>query len=223
MDNFARFMATRSRPSTAKSRYSHLHISPQSSFASVTGISLFEKSHSDNQGKQIHDKRLQLLEKRLQNSYLEGRKSRPSSSRSMRRTESPAPSPVPTSPGQVIIRVFDEARNVKRDFHCDRKLLVQEMKYFQSVLEHDNATKEIDVHSDIQVFERLMGFCIHNEIHLEPSNIVSILISSHFLQMEQLVEMSLVFMKERMNEVLQVPIDFGCIQSNLLARYSDFT
>jgi hypothetical protein len=184
----------------------------------VTGISLLEKSQSqsDLQLKQLQDKRLQFLEKRLQNSYQEGKKSRPSSSRSIRRTESPTPSPTPST--QVIIRVFDEARNVKRDFHCDRKLLINEMKYFQSVLEHDTNTMEIDVHSDIQVFERLMGFCIYNEIHLEPSNIVSILISSNFLQMEKLVEMSLGFMKQRMNEVLLVPIDFGCIQSDLLAR-----
>ena len=33
--------------------------------------------------------------------------------------------------GDVIIHVCDESRNVKRDFFCDRALLVAEMGYFK--------------------------------------------------------------------------------------------
>ncbi|KAI8898785.1 hypothetical protein BC833DRAFT_588367 [Globomyces pollinis-pini] len=151
--------------------------------------------------------------------------SRPVSSR-LERGRFAHPTPLhPSAPTKdVVIHVFDEARNVKRDFHCKRSLLLREMKYFQSVLEDErlgSMAYEIDVHSDIQVFEWLMEFCTKQEIQLSPQTAISILISSNFLQMQELEKICLKYMHDNINEIVQVPIDFNCMNGDVLKKLVD--
>lgn len=50
---------------------------------------------------------------------------------------------------------------VKQDFHCQRDLLVAEMKYFAEYLSTDAQRWEevdISVHCDVQIFDWLMRF-----------------------------------------------------------------
>ena len=63
----------------------------------------------------------------------------------------------------IILHVFDESRNAKRDFHCKKGILKKEMSYFNRILD---AKSSIEVHSDLEVFEQLMGYCFNKEIHL---------------------------------------------------------
>ena len=72
------------------------------------------------------------------------------------------------------------------------------MKYFEKYIHNQSVLEDIDisVHCDINIFEWLMKYLHHNESQahaeestpkLEVSNVVSILISSDFLQMKELV------------------------------------
>jgi hypothetical protein len=174
-------------------------------FTALQGVSL-SKSLLE-----LHKKR-SLTERDL---VKDGPKSRPSSSRkSSSVTLTEQTEQIHSS--QVIIHVYDEARGLQRDFYCEKSLLASQMKYFSSLIQEK--TVDIDVHSDLKVFERLMGYCIHKEIHLNVGNVVSILISCHFLQMEQLELQCLDFMVFNMEKVLEAPIDFGCIHRTLVEK-----
>ncbi len=123
----------------------------------------------------------------------------------------------------VVIHVCDENRKTSRDFVCKRDILVKNMKYFQSfLLENENGYDDIDisVHCDVEIFEWLMTY-IHEPDKppkLEKSIIVSILISSEFLQMENLVDICLENMSTSLNEIIKLPIDLSCISDNLLNK-----
>eukprot|EP01084_Bolivina_argentea_P129885 229359_1 len=88
----------------------------------------------------------------------------------------------------VVIHVCDESRNLEKSFECNRQLLIDKMTYFKQYLNTDDQEEEeevdISVHCDILVFEWLIQY-ISNKTKptLEIHNVVSILISSHFLQM----------------------------------------
>ena len=60
--------------------------------------------------------------------------------------------------------MFDEVRNAKREFHCKKSILLKEMNYFTKLLEDGKSI--IEVHSDLEVFEKLMGFCFLRDIDL---------------------------------------------------------
>ncbi|KAJ3208540.1 hypothetical protein HDU67_006686 [Dinochytrium kinnereticum] len=122
----------------------------------------------------------------------------------------------------IVIHVFDENRNAKRDFYCKRNLLLKEMKYFSTYLnERNNGTQvEIDVHCDIEVFDWLMCFITKQKPLLEPRMAVSILISSNFLQMQGLESICLAYVHDNINEIVKVPIDMSCINKPLLSKLS---
>ncbi|KAJ3118450.1 hypothetical protein HDU96_001617 [Phlyctochytrium bullatum] len=120
----------------------------------------------------------------------------------------------------IVIHVFDENRNAKRDFFCKRHLLLREMKYFSTYLterNHGNQV-EIDVHCDIEVFDWLMCFITRQKPTLEPRIAVSILISSNFLQMNGLEKVCLQYIHDNINEIVKVPIDMSCINKTLLSK-----
>jgi hypothetical protein len=76
------------------------------------------------------------------------------------RVRTPGPAMKPT---EVIIHVYDESKNVKRDFHCKKAVILREMKYFAPIIiqadQSSDGFLDIDVHSDVQVFEALVDFC----------------------------------------------------------------
>lgn len=53
---------------------------------------------------------------------------------------------------------------------------------------------------------------------LDCKHVVSILISAEFLGISHLVELCLEFIASNTNEVIRLPIDFGCINDRLLDR-----
>ncbi|KNC97460.1 uncharacterized protein SPPG_07378 [Spizellomyces punctatus DAOM BR117] len=119
----------------------------------------------------------------------------------------------------IVIHVYDENRNAKRDFFCKRSLLIGQMSYFSSYLYDRTAEEnvEIDVHCDVEVFEWLMAYITRRKPAFEARTAISILISSNFLQMSALEDQCLKYVHDHINEILKVPIDMGCL-SNILLR-----
>ena len=128
----------------------------------------------------------------------------------------------------VVIHVCDENRQISRDFCCKRDILVEHMKYFEKFLKENEAGYDdidISVHCDVEIFEWLMSY-IHEPDkppNLEKSIVVSILISSDFLQMEALVEHCLVHISNNLNETIRLPIDLSCISDKIVNRLAALT
>ena len=114
----------------------------------------------------------------------------------------------------------DEAKKRTQDFRCDKNLLLSRMKYFEKYLSDQQTLDDIDisVHCDISIFDWLMQYVHGLKPAMEIKNAISILISSDFLQMAGLVEESLVYVNENLQEILQLPIDMNCMNSSLVKR-----
>lgn len=94
---------------------------------------------------------------------------------------------------QIIIHVCDENKKLNKDFRCEKNLLISNMRYFEKYLSDSKTANDIDisVHCDIGIFDWLMTYIHKREPVIEVKNAVSILISSDFLQMKDLVEKAL--------------------------------
>ncbi|KAF5401942.1 hypothetical protein PHET_04917 [Paragonimus heterotremus] len=129
----------------------------------------------------------------------------------------------------VTIRVRDEAKGGQRDFICDRDLLISEMRYFRSYLMDDANTfvpnVEILVHCDVKVFEWLMRYVKrrkepknYQECWLSVSNVLALLISSDFLQMDSLLDKCVAYFCEHINAIIASPCSLSCLTDTLLQR-----
>lgn len=98
----------------------------------------------------------------------------------------------------------DENKKMNKDFKCDKNLLISNMKYFEKYLSDSKSLDDIDisVHCDIGIFDWLMRFIHHKDPIIEIKNSVSILISSDFLQMKDLVEEALIYVGKNLNEII---------------------
>lgn len=132
----------------------------------------------------------------------------------------------------MVIHVCDETKNLKQDFMCPRELLVKEMRYFSEYLSVDAQRwdeVDISVHCDVQIFDWLMNYVRRNSAgegakdkpRLEPSNVISILISSEFLKMDTLVEECVQYCHKHMSAIVATPCNMNCINSNLASRISE--
>ena len=129
----------------------------------------------------------------------------------------------------IVIHVFDENRKVNKDFTCEKELLVTHMKYFEKYLTEATSVDDIDisVHCDIKIFEWLMKYLKQKDQiekglpmtvpddgtgpKLDIKNVISILISSDFLQMKGLVQECIDFVIENLHDVVRLPIDMNCL------------
>jgi len=125
----------------------------------------------------------------------------------------------------IVIHVCDEARGVNRDFHCSRKVLTSGMKYFRSYLSESASFDDIDisVHCDVNIFQWLMHYINHPTKNpgLDLRNVISILISSDFLQMDSLVAACLRFLRDHIGKILRSPVDLSCLNSRLIIQLSE--
>lgn len=104
------------------------------------------------------------------------------------------------------------------------------MKYFEKYLTEATSVDDIDisVHCDIKIFEWLMKYLKQKESginngdnkveisgdqgpKLDIKNVISILISSDFLQMKGLVQECIDFVIENLHDVVRLPIDMNCL------------
>jgi hypothetical protein len=128
----------------------------------------------------------------------------------------------------VSIHVNDENRKMTRDFCCKRSVLMEYMKYFESFLkEAESGYDDIDisVHCDVDIFEWLMTFIHypHDPPHMDKTMVVSILISSEFLQIEPLIELCIKYLSRNLSDIVKLPIDLSCISDKLLIRLAQAT
>ncbi|XP_061546602.1 SANT and BTB domain regulator of class switch recombination isoform X4 [Phycodurus eques] len=128
----------------------------------------------------------------------------------------------------MVIHVCDETKNLKQDFACPRDLLIKEMRYFAEYLSVGSQRWEevdISVHCDVQIFDWLMNYVRRNSSkdkpRLEPSNVISILISSEFLKMDTLVDECVQYCHKHMSAIVATPCNMNCINSNLVSRIAE--
>jgi hypothetical protein len=126
---------------------------------------------------------------------------------------------------QITITVCDEAKSLKRQFTCNRTLLIREMRYFADYLKDEpDQIEEVDisVHCDLDIFQWLMLFVNRRSSSkppdLEPRIAVSILISSDFLKMDKLVRQSLDYIHEHINEIMSTNCNVSCIPDPLFRQ-----
>eukprot|EP00794_Sanderia_malayensis_P013889 gene13889-15337_t len=132
----------------------------------------------------------------------------------------------------IVIHVCDETKNVKQDFNCPRDILISEMKYFSDYFT-SNVEKwedvDISVHCDVLIFDWLMKYVKQylppenkgkerERPKLEPSNVISILISSDFLKMSALVDECIFFCYQNMSAIIAIPCNMNCINDKLVSR-----
>jgi hypothetical protein len=102
------------------------------------------------------------------------------------------------------------------------------MRYFERFLaENESGYDDIDisVHCDVEIFEWLMSY-IHEPDKppvLDKAIVVSILISSEFLQMDSLVELCLENIATNLGDIIRLPIDLSCISDKLVNRLAALT
>jgi hypothetical protein len=138
-------------------------------------------------------------------------------------TTAPSGMPIGHPSNQIIIHVCDEGKKRNQDFKCDRTILVNNMKYFEKYLSDNKNIEDIDisVHCDINIFDWLMRYIHKKDPKLEIKNAISILISSDFLQMAHLVEESTLFVAANIHEIISLPIDMNCLNSNLVKKLAE--
>lgn len=128
----------------------------------------------------------------------------------------------------VVIHVCDESRKLEKKFVCERSLLINKMTYFQKYLQagsDDEISEEevdISVHCDILVFDWLMQY-IQSKYNptLEVHNCVSILISSYFLKMTDLVKECILFISQHLNDIIKLPLDLTCLNDDIIKQISN--
>ncbi|XP_001648568.2 uncharacterized protein KIAA1841 homolog [Aedes aegypti] len=126
---------------------------------------------------------------------------------------------------EVIIHVCDEVKGTSRDFSCPQKLLITKMGYFADVTAGQRLEDmDISVHCDLQIFEWLMKWVKKDSMSqddwpaLDPSNVVPILVSASFLQMEPLLLDCLSFCHARLNEVVKASANLACLNDSIITR-----
>lgn len=119
----------------------------------------------------------------------------------------------------------DEVKGVSKDFMCPQKLLVSKMGYFADVTSGQRLEDmDISVHCDLQIFEWLMRWVKKETLgseepqSLDPSNVVPILVSASFLQMEPLLLDCLSFCHSRLNEVVKASANLSCLNDGIITR-----
>ncbi|KAG6443089.1 hypothetical protein O3G_MSEX002666 [Manduca sexta] len=127
--------------------------------------------------------------------------------------------------GDVEIHVCDEVKGMKKDFRCPQKLLVSKMGYFADVTAGQRLEDmDISVHCDIQIFDWLMRWVKRDSILvadwplLDPHNVVPILVSASFLQMEPLLHDCLIYCHAHLNDIVKTSTNLACLSDALLTR-----
>ncbi|XP_011500121.1 PREDICTED: uncharacterized protein KIAA1841 homolog [Ceratosolen solmsi marchali] len=129
---------------------------------------------------------------------------------------------------EVEIHVCDEVKNIKKNFRCPQRLLIQKMCYFADVTTGQKLEEmDISVHCDVVIFDWLMRWVKKDIIKtsewpvLEAHNVIPIMVSASFLQMYPLLESCLIYCHINMSEILKTTTILTCLNDNLLTKLAD--
>ncbi|XP_055686817.1 SANT and BTB domain regulator of class switch recombination [Lutzomyia longipalpis] len=138
---------------------------------------------------------------------------------------SPIPGDGQKHEAEIVIHVCDEVKNISRDFTCPQKLLVSKMGYFPEVTAGQRLEDmDISVHCDIQIFEWLMKWVKRDTMPqpewptLDPFNVIPILVSASFLQMEPLLLDCLSFCHARLSDIVKASANLSCLNEGIVTR-----
>ena len=130
----------------------------------------------------------------------------------------PDPSPPQPTPDQITIRVIDDAHALTKNFICPASLLLTSMVYFRDNLSsYQDNWQEIDisVHCDLQVFSWLMEYVMSSPTRplpkLDAKRVFSVLVSSEYLGMPNLVDTCIHYISENINAVLAMHASTECL------------
>lgn len=126
---------------------------------------------------------------------------------------------------EVTIHVCDEVKGASRDFTCLQKLLVSKMGYFADVTAGQRLEDiDISVHCDLQIFEWLMRWVKKDSLAeemwplLDSTNVIPILVSAGFLQMEPLLIDCLAYCHANLNEIVKASANLSCLNDSIISR-----
>jgi Domain of unknown function (DUF3342) len=129
---------------------------------------------------------------------------------------------------ELTIHVCDEVKSVSRDFTCPQKLLVSKMGYFADITNGQKLEDmDISVHCDLEIFDWLIRWVkremLASQEHwpkLNASNVIPILVSASFLQMEPLLLDCLSYCHAHLSDVVKVSPNLGCLNDTIISRLS---
>ena len=127
---------------------------------------------------------------------------------------------------ELTIHVCDEVKGVSRDFSCPQKLLVSKMGYFADITSGQKLEDmDISVHCDLEIFDWLIKWVKkemmasqENWPKLSAANVIPILVSASFLQMEPLLCDCLSYCHAHLSEIVKVSPNLGCLNDNIISR-----
>lgn len=127
---------------------------------------------------------------------------------------------------ELTIHVCDEVKGVSRDFSCPQKLLVSKMGYFADITSGQKLEDmDISVHCDLEIFDWLIKWVKKETLasqdnwpKLSAANVIPILVSASFLQMEPLLCDCLSFCHAHLSEIVKVSPNLGCLNDNIISR-----
>lgn len=125
----------------------------------------------------------------------------------------------------VTIHVCDELKHISRDFQCPQAQLCAAMGYFADVTAGQRLEDmDISVHCDVQIFEWLMRWVKRDQLAadaqplLDAANVVPILVSATFLQMEPLLCDCLAFCHAHLSDVVRAAANTACLNDTIVGR-----
>ena len=95
----------------------------------------------------------------------------------------------------------------------------------EDFLDDSEEDVDISVHCDLKIFEWLIDYItspIDQRPKLGTKELISILISSQFLGMDNLVKECIRFFKNNANDIICLPIDLSCINEPLIDELSEY-
>lgn len=147
------------------------------------------------------------------------------------------PIPMETPSPDVEIHVRDKAVRRTEIFVVPISLLYDGMKYFQPVLEKAlklrskkvNGSKKrqgrisLKVNCSIEIFHWLVSYLKKENPKFNYFNTVSLILSSHFLRMDDLTDTAFVYLRDHLGFICTSGLDMGCIPGELLGRFCSIT
>ncbi|XP_070501493.1 SANT and BTB domain regulator of class switch recombination [Chironomus tepperi] len=127
---------------------------------------------------------------------------------------------------ELTIHVCDEVKGVSRDFTCPQKLLISKMGYFADITSGQRLEDmDISVHCDLDIFDWLIKWVKKETLasqdnwpKLNASNVIPILVSASFLQMEPLLLDCLSYCHAHLSDVVKISPNLGCLNDNIISR-----
>lgn len=146
------------------------------------------------------------------------------------------PLPGSDSSQDVELHVRDKLLRRTETFVVPISLLQEGMKYFQPVLEKalklrskgDLSKQQQDrialkVNCSAEIFRWLVAYLKKENPKVTHSNAVSLILSSHFLRMDELTDLALIYLRDHLAQIITSGVDMECIPGELLGRFCSIT